>query len=510
VTFSIGRVFIIGAGPGDPGLITSRGLRLLGQADVVVYDTAVEPVLRWARPDAERIAVGTPAEHDTAQAAISMLLAEKARDGLLVARLKWGDPFVFDSGGKEAMFLHEQRIPFEVVPGVPAAIGFSAYAGIPATYPGAGDTFVLLRGQENSAAHMPSVNWKALASLDGTIASFAGGPAVVGVLQQLIDNGMSPDTPTALIRQGTLPSQQTTTGTIATMLAAAAEGETPAGLLVVGKVAGLRDHLRWFDERPLFGRRIVVTRSPEQAPELVDALEALGAQAVQAPTIRIVPPEDPEALDRAAAAVDDYDWVVFESAGSATRFLNALTRGPRDLRALGRVSVCAIGPSTADRLAAAGIRADVVTPEAGPDRLSEAMARFAPLEGQRVLVVRPDLLRDVVSQELTRQGANVSDLVAYRTEPVPPDSPRAQDLYRQLLEGRIDAVTFTSPTALRRFAVMIGEEQAPDLLNTTTVVAIGPVTAAAALEMGVEAPLVPAAYTVAGVVQALVDQFRNR
>jgi uroporphyrinogen III methyltransferase/synthase len=191
VTFSIGRVFIIGAGPGDPGLITSRGLRLLGQADVVVYDTAVEPVLRWARPDAERIAVGTPAEHDTAQAAISMLLAEKARDGLLVARLKWGDPFVFDSGGKEAMFLHEQRIPFEVVPGVPAAIGFSAYAGIPATYPGAGDTFVLLRGQENSAAHMPSVNWKALASLDGTIASFAGGPAVVGVLQQLIDNGMS-------------------------------------------------------------------------------------------------------------------------------------------------------------------------------------------------------------------------------------------------------------------------------------------------------------------------------
>jgi uroporphyrinogen III methyltransferase/synthase len=510
VTFPIGRVFIIGAGPGDPGLITSRGLRLLAQADVVVYDTAVEPVLRWARPDAERIAVGTPAEHDTAQAAISMLLAEKARDGLLVARLKWGDPFVFDSGGKEAMFLHEQRIAFEVVPGVPAAIGSSAYAGIPATYPGAGDALVLLRGQENSSDRMPQVNWKALADLDGTIASFAGGPAVAGILQQLLDNGMAPDTPAALIRQGTLPSQQTTTGTVASLLAAAAEGEPTAGLLVIGKVAGLRDHLRWFDERPLFGRRIVVTRSPEQAPELVDALEALGAQAVQAPTVRIVPPEDPEALDRAASAVDQYDWIVFESAGAATRFLNALTRGPRDLRALGRVSVCAIGPSTADRLAAAGIRADVVTAEAGPDRLGEAMARFAPLEGQRVLVVRPDLLRDVVSQELTRQGADVSDLVAYRTEPVSPDSPRAQDLYRQLLEGRIDAVTFTSPTALRRFAVMIGEEQAADLLNTTTVVAIGPVTAAAALEMGIEAPIVPATYTVTGLVQALVDRFRAR
>lgn len=510
MTLPIGRVFIIGAGPGDPGLITSRGLRLLAQADVVVYDSVVEPVLRWARHDAERIAVGTPAEHDTAQAAISMLLAEKARDGLLVARLKWGDPFVFDSGGKEGMFLHEQRIPFEVVPGVPAAIGSSAYAGIPITYPGAGDALVLLRGQENSAHEMPDVNWKALADLDGTIASFAAGQAVPGILQRLLDHGMSPDTPVALIRQGTLPSQQTGTGTIATMIAASAEGETPGGLLVVGKVAGLREHLRWFDQRPLFGRRIVVTRSPEQAPELVDALEALGAQAVQAPTIRIVAPEDPEALDRAAASVDDYDWVVFESAGAATRFLTALTRGPRDLRALGRVSICAIGPSTADRLAAAGLRADVVTPEIGPERLSDAMSRVAPIEGQRVLIVRPDLLRDIVGQELMRHGASVSELVAYRTEAVAPDSARVQGLYRQLLEGHIDAVTFTSPTALRRFAVMIGEEQAADLLNTTTVVVIGPVTAAAAREMGVAAPLVPATYTVAGLVQALVDQFRDR
>jgi len=502
-------VFIIGAGPGDPGLITTRGLRLLSQADVVVYDTIVEPVLRWARVDAERIAVGASTEDDTAQTAISMLLAEKAREGLLVARLKWGDPFVFDSGGKEAMFLHEQRIPFDIVPGVPAALGSSAYAGIPVTYPGAGDTLVLLRGQENASVKVPDVDWKALAGIDGTITSFAAGATVLGILQRLLDHGMPRDTPVAVIGQGTLPSQRTMTGTIGTMAAALAEGEAIAGLLIIGKVAGLRDHLRWFDERPLFGRRIVVTRSPEQAPELVEALEALGAQAVLAPTIRIVPPEDPEAVDRAAATVDDYDWVVFESAGAATRFLTALTRGPRDLRALGRVSICALGPSTADRLAAAGIRADVVAPEVGPERLSDAMSRFAALDGKRVLVVRPDLLRDVVNQQLAELGASVTDLVAYRTEPVPADSPRAQDLYRQLLEGRIDAVTFTSPTALRRFAVMIGEEQAVDLLNTTTVVAIGPVTAAAALEMGVNAPIVPSSYTVAGLVQALVDRFRQ-
>ena len=511
MTLSTGRVFIIGAGPGDPGLITARGARLLAQATVVVYDTDVEPVLRWARPEAERIAVGAPAERDIAQDAISMLLAEKARDGHVVARLKWGDPFVFDSGAKEAMFLHEQGIGFEVVPGIPAAIGSSAYAGIPATYPGAGDVLVLVRGQENASDDLPAVDWKALVQIEGTLACYADGRSAPVILQRLLDHGASPDSSAALIHHGTLPAQHTQTGTISTLLAAiSANPLTSAALLVVGKVAGLRNHLRWFDERPLFGRRIVVTRSPEQAPELVEALETLGAQAIRAPTFRIVPPDDPEALDRAAASVDEFAWVVFESAGAATRFLSALTRGPRDLRALGRVHICAIGPSTADRLTAAGIRPDVVAPEVGPESITDAMADFASLDGQRVLVVRPDIVRAPVGPDLERRGATVVDLIAYRTEPVSPDSPGAQDLYRLLLEGRIDAVTFTSPTALRRFAVLIGEEQATDLLNTTTVVAIGPVTAAAAVEMGIQAPLVPAVYTVAGLIQVLVDRVGTR
>ena len=359
---AVGRVFIIGAGPGDPGLITARGLRLLGDADVVVYDRAVERLLRYAAPDAERIAAGAPAERDTAQDAISMLLAEKAREGCQVARLKWGVPFVFDSGAKEAMFLFEQRIPFEVVPGVPVAVAASAYAGIPATYPGAGDTLVQLRGQENAADPVPPADWRALAAVDGTFTCYASGSAASTVIQKLLDHGTAPDTPAAFIQAGTLPTQQTLTGSLATMAGRVAAENGEPGLLVVGKVAGLREHLRWFDDRPLFGRRIVVTRTLEQAGELIDALEALGAQAVPAPTLRIVPPEDPEAVDRAAAAVADYDWVVFESAGAATRFLKALTRGPLDLRALGRVSICAIGPSTADRLAARGIRISAVCP----------------------------------------------------------------------------------------------------------------------------------------------------
>src|SRR5690606_9571509 len=298
VTVPPGPVFIIGAGPGDPGLITARGLRLLAQADVVVYDTAVEPVLRLARPDAERIAAGAPAERDTAQDAISMLVAEKARDGHTVARLKWGDPFVFDSGAKEAMFLHEQGIPFEIVPGVPSAVGATAYAGIPATHPEAGDAFVLLRGHESEADEMPDVDWQALARMDGTISCHAGGRAIPTILQRLLDHGMSPDVPAAVVHHGTLPTQQTAAGTIGSLLAQLGSETAPeAGLLVVGRVVALRQHLRWFDERPLFGRRIVVTRSPEQAPELVERLEALGAQAILAPTFRIVPPEDPAAMD---------------------------------------------------------------------------------------------------------------------------------------------------------------------------------------------------------------------
>lgn len=508
---SKGRVFIIGAGPGDPGLITARGIRLLADADVVVYDRVVEPVLRWARADAERIAAGAPAERDTAQDAISMLLAEKARDGHTVARLKWGDPFVFDSGAKEAIFLHEQGIPFDVVPGVPSAIGASAYSGIPVTYPGAGDALVLVRGQEDEADDLPDVDWQALSAIDGTLACYAGGRLVPALLQRLIENGASPDSAAALIYNGTQPAQRTLVGTVGTLFdATSGELTSEPALLIVGRVIGLREHLRWFDERPLFGRRIVVTRSPEQAPELVDALELLGAQTLQAPTFRIAPPEDPEAVDRAAASVDEYDWVVFEAASAVTRFLSALTRGPRDLRALGRVHLCAIGPSTADRLTAAGIRPDVIVPEAGPDRVADAIANFSPVADQRMLIVRPDHLRGTLASDLERLGASVTDLVAYRTAPASPDSPGAQNLYRRLLDGHIDAVTFTSPTALRRFAFLVGEEQAADLLNTTTVVTIGPVTAAAAAEMGVRAPIVARTYTVAGLIEALVEHFAAR
>ena len=490
--------------------MTVRGVQLLAGADVVIYDRAAEPALRWARPDAERIAVGAPAERAVAQDAISMLIAEKAREGHTVARLKWGDPFVFDSGAKEALFLHEQGIGFEVVPGVPSAVGAAAYAGIPLTHPDGGDAVVLIRGHEDEVDSIPNLDWRALASLDGSIVCYAGPRLVAGILRALVDEGRPVDDAAALIYRGTRPSQRTVTGTIGELLeqvSSAAPENGDAALLVIGDVIRLREHVRWFDARPLFGRRIIVTRSPDRARELGDALENLGADAIVAPTFRLTPPDDPEAIDRAVASLGRFDWVVFESAAAVARLLSALTRGPRDLRAFGHASICAVGPSTDDQLQAAGLKADVVIPELRVESVAEAMAAHAAVDGQSVLVVRPDHERNVVSDALTERGATVTDLIAYRTESDPPDSPAAQRIYRMLLDGQVEAVTFTSPTAVRRFSELIGSEQAADLLGTTVVAAIGPVTAAAAVALGITPTVIADTYTVEGLVEALVKHF---
>jgi len=505
---SRGRVFIIGAGPGNPGLITARGARLLTEADVIVYDRDVEAVLRWARPDAERIAAGAPAESETAQDAISMLLAEKARDGLVVARLKWGDAFVFDSGGKEALFLHEQGVPFEVVPGVPLAIGAPAYAGVPLTYPGAGDAIVMIRGYEDANDALPDVDWNALARLDGTLVCYAGARQVPKLLQKLIEHGANPETSASVIYDGAQPRQRTITGSIQALATETdASAANPPAILVVGQVTRLREHLRWFDERPLFGRRIVVTRSKEQAQTLVDTLEALGAETIEAPTFRLAPTEDPEAVERAAASVSQYRWVVFESANGVARFLAAQRRGPGDLRAFGQVGLCAMGTSTAEELQQHGLKADVVVTENGHGNVGDEIEAHGPIKGERVLVVRPDHAHDTVSDELQKRGAVVTDLVAYRTSSATPDSPEVQALYRLMLDGGIDAVTFTSPTAVKRLSSLFGTEQAADLLNTTVVAAVGPVTAAAAHEVGIHTTIVADTFTIDGLVDALVRHF---
>jgi uroporphyrinogen III methyltransferase/synthase len=502
-------VYLIGAGPGDPGLITVRGLERLKRADVVIYDHLIPvQLLKQARSDAELIDVGGAAPQPMAQEAISLLLGEKAREGKVVARLKWGDPFVFDRGGEEALFLHEQQIPFEVIPGIPAGIAVPAYAGVPVTYPGGGDTITLVRGYEDESRTVPDIDWASLARLEGTVVCYVGARQLTAVLEALVEHGWPADDHAVIVYNGTLTSQETWAGTIAELLDRVREQprRDPA-ILVVGRVTGFREHLRWFDARPLFGRRVLVTRPRDQSAELVERLTAQGAEAVEAPMIRILPPDDPGPLLRAAADPAVFDWIVFTSANAVESFMTALLDGERDLRALKGPRLCTVGTATAERLARYGIKVDLVPDEFRAEAVTAALAHDVALDGSRVLLPRSDISRDVIADQLRDRGALVTDVVAYRT--VIEESPREDepDIYRMLLEGQIDVVTFTSASAVRNFVKVFGTEQAPDLLRHTVVASIGPVTGEAAAQLGITVAVQPATYTVDALVEAIAAHF---
>jgi uroporphyrinogen III methyltransferase/synthase len=498
-------VYLVGVGPGDPSLISARGQKYLETADVVVYDHRVHArLLRLARADAERIDVGPAAPTPLEQEAISILLVEKAREGKSVVRLKLGDPFVFDSGGKEALLLHEHGVPFEVVPGIPTAIGGAAYAGIPVTYPGAGDLLTFVRGNESETDTGPDVDWSKLAALGGTIVCHAGARQIGRITQALLAHGRPPQESAALIYDPTLPTQHTVEGTLADLAGAALEGR-PA-LLVLGSVAGLRQHLRWFDDRPLFGKRIVVTRSREQAGELIEQLEECGADPIPAPTIRIAPPEDMDALDRACAQAGSYDWIVFASANAVDFFMDRLL-ALADVRELKGVRICTVGPSTASRLARFGIRVDLTPPEYRAESMVEALRSAGDIAGRRFLLPRADIGRDVLADALRESGAEVTEVIAYRTVLGAAES--EYDIYRMLLDREIDAVTFTSASTVRNFSAILGREQAADLLRSTVVACIGPVTAEAAQQLDITTTVMPQRYTIPDLVEALVAHFRQ-
>lgn len=502
-------VYLIGAGPGHPGLITVRGLECLSAADVVLYDHLVHGrLLRHARPEAEKIDVGLAAPQPLEQEAICYLLSEKAREGKSVARLKWGDPFVFDHGGAEALFLHEQGVRFEVVPGIPAGLGAASYAGVPLTYPGGGDTLTFVRGNEDEGRTRASVDWTSLARLDGTIVCYAGPNQLPHMLHALLSHGRPAGDSAALIYNGTLPTQETTMGSLDDIERVVKQSnDRRAAILVVGRVAALREHLRWFDARPLFGKRILVTRPREQSAEFVSLLEASGADPIEAPMIRIAPPSDYAALDEACARIDTFDWVVFSSTNGVDALLGRLLASPRDLRDLKGTRLCAVGTATAERLAHHGLKVDLMPPESRAEAVVHAMERHGDLRGRRVLLPRADIGREVIGDELRRRGADVSEAVAYRTVKVDLEREGGPDIYRMLLEGRIDVVTFTSPSAVRSFVQLLGAEPAADLLQKTVVASIGPVTAEAAAQYGIQTSVMPAHYSVPALVEAIVHHF---
>jgi uroporphyrinogen III methyltransferase/synthase len=500
-----GIVFLVGAGPGDPGLITVKGLDCLRAADVVVYDLLANPrLLAEARPEAELVCVGKRAgHHSMKQADINALLVAKAKEGKRVCRLKGGDPFVFGRGGEEAIALAEAGVPFEVVPGVTAGVAAPAYAGIPVTHRGYASSVAFVTGHEDPTKTLSAVAWEKLATGAGTLVVYMGVKRLPDIVAELRAGGLSEETPAALIQWGTLPRQRTVAGTLADIMEAGAEIEPPA-VLVVGEVVGLRERLQWFERRPLFGRCVVVTRSRAQASELSRRLEALGAEVLEMPTIRIEPPETCEPLDEAIARLEAYDWVVFTSVNGVDAFFARLDQAGKDARAL--PCVAAIGGATSERLAAFGVRADCQPSRFTGEALVEALAKQAGLSGKRVLLPRAAEAPETVPGGLAALGADVDEVAAYRTVTA---TSADEATIERLAGGGVDFVTFTSSSTVRGFADAVGRERLAALPAATQFVSIGPVTSATAGELGIAVAAEAAEHTIPGVVAAILDLARE-
>jgi uroporphyrinogen III methyltransferase/synthase len=489
-------VHLVGAGPGDPGLLTVRALELLRRADVVVYDRlSQESLLDLAPAAAERIDVGkAPGTVRVPQDGINALLVERGRRGETVVRLKGGDPFVFARGGEEAAALVAAGVPFEVVPGITSAIAAPAYAGIPVTMRHSSTSVTIVTGHEEPGAGDGTVDWHAVARVGGTIVILMGVSRIGRIAAALVAGGRSPDTPVAAVQWGTRPEQVTVRATLGTI------GERDLGTpstIVVGDVAAC--DLAWFEDRPLFGRRIVVTRAREQASELVARLSALGAATVEVPAIAIAEPSDggaalAAAVDRLAA--DAYGWLVLTSPNGARRLLAALRGAGRDARALGGVAIAAIGPGTAEVLADANLVADLVPPRFVAESLLEAFpapgGAGAGGPGDRVLLVRAAVARDVLPEGLAARGWHVDVVEAYRTEPVPLDDAAAAAL------AAAEVVTFTSSSTVTNFLATAGAGAVPPV-----VAAIGPVTAATARDHGLTVAVEAEVHSIDGLVDAL-------
>ena len=503
-------VYLVGAGPGDSGLITVRGLECIRKADVVLYDYLVnERLIGEVRPTTERIYVGKQAgAHTLKQDEINAVLIEKAREGKTVVRLKGGDPFVFGRGGEEALTLAKAGIPFEVVPGVTSGIAGPAYAGIPVTHRGLSSMITMVTGHEDPTKEESDLDWERIAGVKGTLVLFMGVRNLPRIIKRLIDHGRDPKTPVALIRWGTTVRQETLVGTLADIREKAEHrGFKPPALIVVGEVVGLRDALSWFERRALFGRKIVVTRSRTQASELTKRLEALGAEAVEVPTIRIEEPEDWHAVDKAISELASFDWIVFTSVNGVDRFFERLFVRGEDVRHLREVRCCAIGPATAERLAYYHVQADLKPKQYVAESIVEAFKRMGNLRGRRALLPRADLARETLPRGLRELGLEVEEVIVYRTVPVEQCKGEVAERFER---GEIDAVTFTSSSTVRNFVGMVGAERAGVWLKDVLVASIGPVTTRTAQDLGIEVGIEAEEYTIPGLVEAIREYFVAR
>ena len=505
-----GKVYLVGAGPGDPGLLTLRGKECLEQADVVLYDYLANPALLSYAPDqAERLYVGRRGKGTyPEQESINRLLIERARARKVVVRLKGGDPFVFGRGGEEAEALAAAGVAFEIVPGVTAAVAVPAYAGIPVTHRTLASTLTIVTGHEDPDKPSTALDWSRLAGNQGTLVFLMGMKNLSTITTRLLAEGLAPSTPVAITRWGTRVSQHTVVGTLADIVHKTETAKLePPTVIVVGDVVRLRPTLNWFEQRPLFGKRILMTRAKEQAGELAALLAGHGAEAIEAPTINIVPPIDWAPVDQAISRIGTYDWIIFTSVNGVDRFMNRVRAKGLDARCLAGRRLCCIGPRTAQELENFGVKADLIPADYQAEGVLEALAGEH-LKQVRFLIPRAEVARELLPEELRAQGAHVDVVPVYRT--ITPAQHDAE--WRQLLlDHRIHVVTFTSSSTVKNFVTMLGGVDAVrPLLQSITIACIGPITAKTAEEYGLTVSIMPRENTIPALVDAIARHYKHR
>jgi len=501
-----GKVYLVGAGPGDPGLITVKGLECIKHADVLIYDYLASPVLlNYASKNTEIIYVGKKGgDHTLSQDGINSLIAEKANKGFIVTRLKGGDPFIFGRGAEEAEVLIEEGIPFEIVPGVTSAIAAPAYAGIPLTHRKFTATVAFVTGHEDPTKEESNIDWSALAKGIGTIVFLMGVKNLPKITSQLINYGMPSDTPVALVRWGTTPRQFAVTGTLENINERVKSiGLKPPAIIVVGNVVKLRKKMSWFENRPLMGKRIVVTRAREQASDLVKLLSDLGAECLECPTIKVVPPDDWKPLDAAIENISSYDWLVFTSVNGVNYFFERLFAKSKDVRVLSKLNIAVIGPATERKLFKFGLKSDIVPKSYRAESIIEAFGN-EDVNGKKILLPRAKEARPILPVELTKMGAAVDEITSYYTKEVP-DS--ADLLLKRLKENTIDLITFTSSSTVKNFKSILPDNIFETQMKDITIACIGPITADTAKNLGFDVHIVANSFTIPGLCEAILDYY---
>jgi uroporphyrinogen III methyltransferase/synthase len=503
-----GIVYLVGAGPGDPGLLTLRGGELLVTCDAIVYDALANSALLALASAVER---DQPVElHDVGkrggavdssrQDAINELLVRLAREGKRVVRLKGGDPFVFGRGGEEAQALAAADVRFEVVPGVTAGIAAAAYAGIPVTHRGVATSVTLVTGHEDPTREESGTDWAALARAGGTIVLYMGVKTLPRIVDALVDGGLRGDTPAAAVQWGTHSHQRTAVATLATLCDTVAREKLSAPVItIIGDVVALRDEIAWFDKRPLFGKRIVVTRARSQAASLSDRLAAAGATVIEMPATRIEP-LDPAPLRAALGRLKDFTWVAFTSQNAVRFFWDELRAAGLDARALSGAKVASVGPATADALLARGLAVDVAPDRFVAEALLDALHGRRDVKGARVLYATAEGARDTLQLGLQELGAVVERVDLYRSVL---DGSGAEQLKAQMHGDGADLVTFTSASSVASFVDAVGHDSA----RRAPAASIGPVTTQAARAAGLDVLVEATESTIPGLVNAIVDHF---